>query len=48
MTEPRDETTPPATYFNRRIILQGGILAASAVATGALYRAVAYSEAAPV
>lgn len=33
-----DEITPPATYFNRRALLQGGILAASAVATGALYR----------
>ena len=38
MAEPRDEITPPATYFNRRTLLQGGILAASAVATGALYR----------
>jgi len=38
MTDPRDEITPPATYFNRRALLQGGVLATSAVATGALYR----------
>ncbi len=40
MDDPKDEITPPALYFNRRTLLQGGILAASAVATGALYRAV--------
>jgi sulfoxide reductase catalytic subunit YedY len=41
MDDPRDdEITPPATYFNRRALLKGGLLAASAVATGALYRAV--------
>jgi sulfoxide reductase catalytic subunit YedY len=38
MTDPRDEITPPSTYFNRRTLLQGGVLAASTVATGALYR----------
>ena len=32
------EITPPATYFNRRAFLHTGILAASAVATGAVYR----------
>jgi sulfoxide reductase catalytic subunit YedY len=40
MVEPKDEITPPAVYFNRRTLLQGGILAASTVATGVLYRAV--------
>ncbi len=34
----RDEITPPATYFNRRNFIRTGILAASAVATGAIYR----------
>jgi sulfoxide reductase catalytic subunit YedY len=38
MTDPRDEITPRSTYFNRRTLLQGGVLAASTVATGALYR----------
>ena len=32
------EITPAATYFNRRTFLQTGILAASAVATGLVYR----------
>jgi sulfoxide reductase catalytic subunit YedY len=33
-----DEITPPAVYFNRRRFLQAGVLAATATATGALYR----------
>ncbi len=33
-----DEVTPPAVYFNRRRFIQAGILTASAVATGAVYR----------
>src|SRR5580692_10307211 len=32
------EITPPALYFNRRNFIRAGVLAASAVATGALYR----------
>jgi sulfoxide reductase catalytic subunit YedY len=32
------EITPPETYFNRRAILRGGIVAASAVGSGVLYR----------
>jgi sulfoxide reductase catalytic subunit YedY len=32
------EITPPAVYFNRRNFIRTGILAASAVATGAVYR----------
>jgi len=32
------EITPPATYFNRRKFIETGILAASAVATGIVYR----------
>jgi sulfoxide reductase catalytic subunit YedY len=40
MVDPDDEITPAATYFSRRKILQGGLLAATAVATGALYREV--------
>jgi len=34
----RDEITPPAVYFNRRNFIRAGILAASAVATGVIYR----------
>src|ERR1700761_6975929 len=34
----REEITPPVLYFNRRNFIRTGILAASAVATGALYR----------
>ena len=34
----RDEITPPAVYFNRRHFIRAGILAASAVATGVVYR----------
>ena len=34
---PESEITEPAVYFNRRKFLQTGILAASAVATGAIY-----------
>ncbi len=33
-----EEITPPAAYFNRRSFLRAGILAASAVATGGVYR----------
>jgi sulfoxide reductase catalytic subunit YedY len=40
MEDPKDEITPSTTYFNRRRLIQGGILTATAVATGALYRAV--------
>jgi sulfoxide reductase catalytic subunit YedY len=32
------EITPPSVYFNRRNFIRTGILAASAVATGAVYR----------
>ncbi|HEU5396658.1 MAG TPA: protein-methionine-sulfoxide reductase catalytic subunit MsrP [Verrucomicrobiae bacterium] len=32
------DITPPSVYFNRRQFIRAGILAASAVATGALYR----------
>jgi len=32
------EITPPSVYFNRRNFIRAGILAASAVATGAVYR----------
>ncbi|HUB87081.1 MAG TPA: molybdopterin-dependent oxidoreductase, partial [Verrucomicrobiae bacterium] len=32
------EVTPPSVYFNRRNFIRAGILAASAVATGAVYR----------
>ena len=32
------EVTRPAVYFNRRNFMQTGILAASAVATGLVYR----------
>jgi methionine sulfoxide reductase catalytic subunit len=32
------EITPPAVYFNRRNFMRAGILAASAVATGVVYR----------
>ena len=32
------EITPPAVYFNRRAFIRAGILAASAVATGLVYR----------
>lgn len=32
------EITPPETYFNRRNFIRAGILAASAVATGVVYR----------
>ncbi len=33
-----DEITPRETYFNRRSVIRGGIVAASAAATGLLYR----------
>jgi sulfoxide reductase catalytic subunit YedY len=32
------EITPPETYFNRRTVLRGGLLAASAAGTALLYR----------
>jgi sulfoxide reductase catalytic subunit YedY len=32
------EITPPSVYFNRRNFIRAGLLAASAVATGAVYR----------
>jgi len=32
------EITDPAVYFNRRMFIRAGVLAASAVATGAVYR----------
>ena len=35
---PSREITPPALYFNRRNFIRTGILAASAVATGVVYR----------
>jgi sulfoxide reductase catalytic subunit YedY len=35
---PTNEITPPALYFNRRRLVHGGLLAASAAATGWLYR----------
>ncbi|MBA2538107.1 MAG: mononuclear molybdenum enzyme YedY, partial [Deltaproteobacteria bacterium] len=35
---PSSEITPPDAYFNRRALLRGGIVAASAVGTGVLYR----------
>jgi methionine sulfoxide reductase catalytic subunit len=38
MADSDDEITPAATYFSRRKLLRGGLLAASAVTTGALYR----------
>ena len=37
---PPDVVTPPALYFNRRAMLRGAAVAASAVATGGLYRLV--------
>jgi methionine sulfoxide reductase catalytic subunit len=40
MEGPESEITPPAMYFGRRTLMQGGVLVASAVATGALYRSV--------
>jgi hypothetical protein len=33
-----DEITQPTVYFNRRMFIRAGILAASAVATGLVYR----------
>ena len=35
---PSSEITPPSVYFNRRTFMRAGILAASATATGLLYR----------
>lgn len=34
-----DPITPPDLYFNRRAIMRSGLVAAGAVATGWLYRA---------
>jgi sulfoxide reductase catalytic subunit YedY len=38
----RGEITPPSVYFNRRNFIRTGILAASAVATGVVYRKLNY------
>ncbi len=38
MTSPSDEITPPSLYLNRRALLKGGLLVASAAATGLVYR----------
>lgn len=38
MGAPPDEITPPSVYFNRRSLIKGGLLAASAAATAGLYR----------
>jgi len=35
---PGSEITPPDVYFNRRTIMQGGLIAAGMAATGLLYR----------
>ena len=35
---PDVDITPPSVYFNRRALLKGGLLAASAAATAGLYR----------
>jgi sulfoxide reductase catalytic subunit YedY len=35
---PPDEVTPPGVYFNRRSFLKAGLLAASLVATGTIYK----------
>ncbi len=37
---PGREITPPETYFNRRTFMRAGVLAASTVATGLIYRRV--------
>ncbi len=37
-TKPQDDITPPVLYFNRRAIMRGAAVAASALATGGLYR----------
>jgi sulfoxide reductase catalytic subunit YedY len=37
---PASEITPHATYLNRRTFIRGGVVAAGAVATGVLYRAI--------
>jgi methionine sulfoxide reductase catalytic subunit len=38
MNIPESEITPPATYLNRRALMRGGIVAASAAATALIYR----------
>lgn len=35
---PGNEITPPEMYFNRRMFIRAGVVAATALATGALYR----------
>jgi sulfoxide reductase catalytic subunit YedY len=45
---PTNEITPPAAFFNRRKFIETGILAASAVATGAVYRALNHPSAGKV
>src|SRR5215471_10854334 len=35
---PGSEITPEATYLNRRLFIRAGIVAATAIATGTLYR----------
>jgi sulfoxide reductase catalytic subunit YedY len=42
------EITPPAVYFNRRNFIRTGILAASTVATGLVYRAVNHVSTTPI
>ena len=37
-TPKSNEITPPAVYFNRRTLLKTGLVGATALATGALYR----------
>src|SRR5215469_2903290 len=44
----RDEITPPSVYFNRRNFIRAGVLAATAVATGAVYRKLNYVSTATV
>ena len=43
-----DQVTDPAIYFNRRTFLRSGILAASALATGVVYRELNHRPAAKV
>ena len=45
---PSREITPPAAFFNRRKFIETGLLAASAVATGAVYRALNHPSAGKV
>jgi hypothetical protein len=41
------EITPSATYFNRRNFIRTGILAASAAATGLVYRQLNHARSIP-